>query len=217
MDEQSPQAPLGGPSFVPWALMVEGLLIAVAVGLSWLLGQPPLGRFAFSFAAVGWGVVATGPMLLLLLLLRAPPWQPFVRLREVVDQTVLPLFDGWSTWDLASLALVAGVGEEMLFRGVLQDAIARGTGPWLAVLVASIIFGAMHSITRAYAVVATVLGLWLGAVYLWSGNLLAAMIAHALYDFITLVVLLHWGDRSGGFGEDRGEAKHPSEQASEDD
>lgn len=216
MDEHPPQPPLGGPSFVPWALLVEGFLIAVALVLSWLLDLPPLGSFAFSLAAVGWGVAVTGPMLLLLLLLRVPHWKPLVRLRRVVDQTVLPLFDGWSTWDLASLSLVAGVGEEMLFRGVIQDAIARSTGPWVALVVASVIFGAMHSITRTYSVVATGLGLWLGGVYLWTGNLLVAMIAHALYDFIALVVMLHWDDRSEGLGGE-GDALEQNSEVEEGD
>lgn len=190
--DNTEQEPIGGPSFVPWALMVEGSLIAVALVLSWAFDQSPLGEFAFTFEDFAWGLAATLPMLGLFFLLRLPHWGPLVRLRGVVDRQVLPLFRGWSVWDLASLSLVAGVAEEMLFRGVIQDVIARGTGPLLALLIASLIFGAMHSITPAYSVVATLLGLWLGGVYLYTGNLLTAMIAHALYDFIALVVMLRF-------------------------
>jgi len=140
-------------------------------------------------------------MLLMLLLIRAIPWRPLIRLRQVVDRTVMPLFDGWSIWDLASLALVAGVAEEMLFRGVIQDAIANATGPLTALVIASMIFGMLHAITPGYAVIATVLGLWLGAVYLFTENLLAAMAAHALYDFLALVVLLRFKGRGQNLGD----------------
>ncbi len=184
------QVPVGGPSFVPWALLVEGSLIAVALVLSWIFDQPPLGEFALEPSAIAWGIAATVPMLLLFFVIRAIPWRILARLRSIVDRQVLPLFRGWSVWDLASLSLVAGVAEEMLFRGVIQDVIARGTGPLWALLIASVIFGAVHTITPAYAVVATLLGLWLGGVYLYTGNLLAAMIAHALYDFLALIVML---------------------------
>lgn len=186
------QVPVGGPSFVPWALLVEGSLIAVALVLSWVFDQPPLGEFAVEPSAIAWGIAATVPMLLLFFILRAIPWSILVRLRSIVDRQVLPLFRGWSVWDLASLSLVAGVAEEMLFRGVIQDVIARATGPLWALLIASVIFGAVHTITPAYAVVATLLGLWLGGVYLYTGNLLAAMIAHALYDFLALVIMLRF-------------------------
>ncbi len=193
--DDAPHESMGGPSFVPWALMVEASLIGVALVLGWVLGQPPLSAFSFSIEAVAWGAVATVPMLLLLLLIRAVAWRPLVRLRIVVDRKVTPLFDGWSVWDLASLSLIAGVAEEMLFRGVIQDAIATGTGPFVALAIASAIFGMLHAITPGYAVIATLLGLWLGAVYLYTENLLAAMFAHALYDFLALVILLRLSHR----------------------
>ena len=197
MDNNASHETIGGPSFVPWALMVEGFLIVVAVVLGRALDQPPLSAFDFSIEAAVWGVAATVPMLLLLLLIRAVPWRPLVELRQVVDRQVTPLFAGWSVWDMASLALVAGVSEEMLFRGVIQDAIATIAGPLVAIVIASTVFGMLHAITPGYAVVAAVLGLWLGVVYFHTENLLAAMSAHALYDFLALVLLL----RNAGRGQ----------------
>ena len=51
-------------------------------------------------------------------------------------------------------------------------------------------FGLLHPITRAYAVIAALLGAYLGGLWLAGGNLLTPIVAHALYDFVALVYLL---------------------------
>ncbi|HEU4955861.1 MAG TPA: hypothetical protein VFT28_14845, partial [Gemmatimonadales bacterium] len=51
-------------------------------------------------------------------------WPPIVRLIERIEVEVAPVFRGIDPAGLALLALLAGLGEEALFRGVAQ--------PWLA-------------------------------------------------------------------------------------
>ncbi len=100
------------------------------------------------------------------------------------------MFSGWSLSQLALISVVAGVAEEALFRGAIQGSLARGVGPKLALVIASVLFGAAHLITWTYAVMATVMGAYLGALWLWTGNLITPMVAHALYDFVALIYLL---------------------------
>jgi membrane protease YdiL (CAAX protease family) len=88
------------------------------------------------------------------------------------------------------ISLAAGVGEELLFRGLLQAAIADWLHPWAGLGIASLVFGLAHSITRTYAVLATLLGAYLGGLWLACDNLLAPMITHALYDFLALLYLI---------------------------
>jgi membrane protease YdiL (CAAX protease family) len=68
-----------------------------------------------------------------------------------------------------------------------------------AVALASAVFGLLHAITPTYAILATVMGAYLGVVWIASGNLLAPIVAHALYDFVALVWLLR-GPGSGPAG-----------------
>jgi membrane protease YdiL (CAAX protease family) len=53
-----------------------------------------------------------------------------------------------------------------------------------------VLFGLLHPITPTYAVLAALMGAYLGGVWLASGNLLVPIVAHALYDFIALAYLL---------------------------
>jgi hypothetical protein len=112
-----------------------------------------------------------------------------VRLMEAVQEQVAPLFAGATAAQLATVALLAGVGEEALFRGVLQEALAGAVPGWAALLLASLVFGAAHWVTPTYAVLAAAVGLYLGGLYLISDNLLAPIVTHALYDLVALAVL----------------------------
>jgi membrane protease YdiL (CAAX protease family) len=55
---------------------------------------------------------------------------------------------------------------------------------------ASVLFGLLHPITPGYIVLATLLGAYLGAIWIYNGNLLSVMVAHAVYDFVALWYLL---------------------------
>jgi membrane protease YdiL (CAAX protease family) len=79
----------------------------------------------------------------------------------------------------------------MLFRGVLQGVFTRWLpSAWLAVALVSVLFGILHAVTFSYAVMATLMGAYLGWLRNETGNLLAPIITHALYDFVVLLYLL---------------------------
>jgi uncharacterized protein len=189
MSEETSEEPDPGP-LVVLAVLFEGGLAPLAVLLGWLFGQPALSGFAWRSEDVALGVLATLPMLGLFLVGQNWPMGPFRSIKRFFDEEVRPTL-GACTWpDLALMALAAGVGEEMLFRGFFQGVLGRWLGPWSGWGVASLLFGLLHPITPGYIAVATLMGAYLGAVWMINGNLLTVMVAHALYDFIALVVLL---------------------------
>ena len=112
------------------------------------------------------------------------------RLVEVVEDQLGPLLASRSSVELAVLATLAGLAEEILFRGVLQVGLARVLPDAAALVLASMAFGLAHFITRAYALLAGMAGLYLGSLFLAQGNLLVPIVAHALYDFVALTYLV---------------------------
>ncbi len=195
MDEGPPEAPAtGGPSerrtVVLLAVLVEGGLIVLAWLLGWLLGQHPLRTFSWDLGGALWGLAGTVPMLLLFLLLDLWPVGPLRRLKQFGDQVLRPLLAPCTVVDLLGISVLAGLGEEMLFRGVLQAAFAQRAGPWIGLVLASVLFGFMHFITLTYAVLAMLMGVYLGLVWQWTGNLLPPVLTHALYDFLVLLYLM---------------------------
>jgi membrane protease YdiL (CAAX protease family) len=114
------------------------------------------------------------------------PVGPLARIKAFAEEVIKPLFRACTLLDLAAISLLAGVGEEMLFRGVLQDVFSRWLDPSLALVLASVLFGLLHLITPTYALLAALMGAYLGWLYAQTGNLFVAIMVHALYDFFAL-------------------------------
>ncbi len=176
------------------AAAFEGSLAIIAVGLGWAFGVMPTETLWWSLPAMVWGLAATVPMLLLLWISVNVAWRPLDNLTRTIDETIGPLLQGCSLVDLAAVSLLAGLGEELLFRGFLQQLVTQWiSGPWgvwVGLAVASVVFGLLHAITPTYALVACLIGLFLGWLWLATGNLLAPITAHAVYDFLAMVYFL---------------------------
>jgi len=93
----------------------------------------------------------------------------------------------------AALFVPVGVGEEALFRGLIQTELEERLGTWGGLATASAIFGAVHFFNfledpRSAAVavpVITVLGSSLGLAYIRTGHKLETSVAmHFWYDFL---------------------------------
>ncbi len=172
------------------AAAFEALLALVALGVGSLVGVSPAESLRFSWAALLLGLAATAPPAAGLLALERAESGWAVRIRQSARKLLGPLFThaGWR--EVALLSLAAGVGEEMLFRGLLQQGLSNVWGSGVALVVASATFGVLHWLTPGYAVLAGLGGLYLGALYLATGNLLVPMVVHAAYDMVALWLLV---------------------------
>lgn len=93
---------------------------------------------------------------------------------------------GWYTL----VALSAGIGEELVFRGffmrLLADFGLRGAG---LICVAALIFGLAHLYQGSAGVLLTTfMGALLSVIYVSTSSLIAAMVIHALIDLRLLLV-----------------------------
>jgi len=96
-----------------------------------------------------------------------------------------PLTHGLSGLGIVALAVTSSLGEELLFRGLLQ--------PWLGLWLSALLFGVLHQ--RAgpsrwiWAGWAAVVGLVLGAIFALTGSLAGPLAAHALVNGLNLSYL----------------------------
>jgi membrane protease YdiL (CAAX protease family) len=88
--------------------------------------------------------------------------------------------------DALLVAVASGMGEELFFRGALQ--------PRVGLVVASLLFGCVHFVPRrellpwtGFAVVAGVLFGWL---FIWTGNVVAPIVAHIVVNGVNLPLLV---------------------------
>lgn len=181
--------------FLLGAAIFEGALFAAAFVLGKVLGVWPTSQLIWSWEGARLGLLATIPMLLLF----AASWlttnRSFRQIREFLRDFLGPILDECGLLDLIGLALLAGVCEEVLFRGLIWQFITT-FNPTLAVLVTNVLFGLAHSITPLYAWLAGLIGLYLTALMSLGAepNLLIPMVAHTVYDFVAFL-LVRWDYR----------------------
>lgn len=88
-----------------------------------------------------------------------------------------------------------GVVEELLFRGLLQQALVGELGPWPGVVVTSLVYGMMHS---GYGLAAEIgfavcFGLAIGLVYHRTDSLVAVAVVHGLTNVFLFGVIPYRG------------------------
>jgi membrane protease YdiL (CAAX protease family) len=175
---------------IVFAVFFEAGLAPFSLFLGWLFGHQPLAWFVWSLRDALWGAAAAVPLILMFLMMLNWPIGPLARVKAFCEEEVVPLFDQSNWSELALVSLSAGVGEEMLFRGVLQASFTHWLGLAWGLSLASILFGLLHPISVSYIVIAGFLGFYLGTVWIINGNLLTVMVTHALYDFAALGYLI---------------------------
>jgi membrane protease YdiL (CAAX protease family) len=172
------------------------VLAALALG-AWV-GAAPFAALDWTWRGLAWGIAATAPLLLGLRWCLRTRFGPVERLVRLAEARIAPLFAGSTMLELGAVAALAGLGEEALFRGVIQTALGGQLPMWAAITLAAALFGVAHWLTPAYAVLAGIVGGYLGWAFAASGNLLVPIVAHALYDLIALTILVRGGPRSAG-------------------
>ena len=188
MNQDNDQPVISGRwAFLTWAIVTEGALLVVALIACRLFDQPV--SASLSWLDLALSIFVTGALLLLFVILLRASAAPFRRIREILERVLLPLMRNCHWLELAAISIAAGVGEEWLFRGFLQGELASHLGGVPAIVLASIVFGFCHYITRTYFILATVLGAIFGWLYFATNNLLTVIVIHALYDFIALLIL----------------------------
>jgi uncharacterized protein len=175
------------------AVVVEGSLTLAALLLAWLFQVPLRDRFpttsALLFARIVHGLAATLPMLAVFWWLVNSQRRALRQLREQVEWLIGEMFPSASVMQFAMVATLAGVGEELLFRGVLQSKIGDWTTPLTGLMITSLLFGLAHALSKLYFVIAVAVSVFLGWLAWKYDDLIAPIIAHGVYDFLALTYL----------------------------
>ncbi len=88
---------------------------------------------------------------------------------------------------LVVISIIAGIGEELIFRGLIQRKIYLGTrNPHLAIWLAAFIFSAIHFQFYGF-IPRMLLGALFGYLYFWSGNILVPIFGHILNNGLALI------------------------------
>lgn len=184
------------------------VLGALALGFGWVepgimamgLGGGGLG----GTLGVGLGLTVGAVALLFVVrgLVNRLGWAETPLLIELLPRT------GAEKAGFAGLSFVAGLGEELAYRGFALAWMTTVLGsPWAAVAVTSVAFGLLHAYQGVAGIVRTgLLGALFGFSVIATGNLWPAILSHTAVDLLAGLVLadtltgVRDGHRSGAAG-----------------
>ena len=88
------------------------------------------------------------------------------------------------------IAFTAGICEELLYRGWLQNLLAFGTGSaWIGLVMGAVIFGFGHAYQGKIGIVQTgIYGLLFGGVFIFTKSLVPGQVLHVIIDSVNGIV-----------------------------
>lgn len=181
------QEPVRMGAMIVVALALTLLVRAMSPGASLWPMRPAAVAVRFAAFYVAWAVFAVGCMALLRAL-GLPP-EP---------QTLLVYLQQNGIGEVGGVVVALGVvvfgplAEEILFRGYLQELCVACVGERSGILASAVMFGVVHG--AAYALPIAVFGWFLGDLRRRHGSLLAPWLAHAMFNAISVFLVLYWPD-----------------------
>jgi membrane protease YdiL (CAAX protease family) len=174
---------------VVFALATQATLIILSWWCAAFFNVPP--RWGSPLRDTGIGIAAAIVLGLAnhYVLTKAPANWVVNGIRAVYRGTIVPLFAQVGPISAMAIGAAAGVGEEWLFRGVLQ--------PVLGLFVASVLFGLAHVggvRMLPFGVWAAGMGAIMGSLAIATGGLIAPMVAHGVYDMLALEYIRRGAD-----------------------
>ena len=148
--------------FFKSACLFEASLTLVAVVLGMIANINPFENLKFSELAIVYGVLGTAPLFMMFLSLEQVRHTSVSSIKDLLLKTLGPGLHKYHWTDLLILASIAGFSEELLFRGVIQPWIEHAWGAFTGLVVSNLIFGLVHAVTPLYALLATLVGIYLG-------------------------------------------------------
>lgn len=176
--------------------LVAGVAMAVLLARQPLFESPQLDRSQVARLGTLCGLAAV-PICMAQLWLILTAWraiQPDLAepVHPVIEALSASAWGGWGRLQLAvSAVFVAPLAEELFFRGLLLNFIARAVRrAWLAIVITAIAFGLIHTTQPQDVMPLVSLGLILGYVRVRYNSLAVCVIAHAVFNARTIVLLL---------------------------
>ncbi len=157
-----------------------------------------------SFTAMGWAMVwmvMAFPLVQYIYWLNRqlplPEWALEVeKSTDKLVQMLLVMDHPIEMWfSLLVMALIPAIGEELFFRGIIQQLSERlFTKPVMAVWLTGLIFSAFHFQFQGF-VPRFLLGAMLGFLFYWSRNLWVPIAAHFFNNAIQVIGAYYWKDQ----------------------
>jgi membrane protease YdiL (CAAX protease family) len=180
------------------AQIAFGTVLLAVPALATLVARPPAWRAALGPADVSHRTSALSTLLgaalwvgsiglMEMQSLVSPPPPAYLDAFRAIHRALAPVGPLDTLVSLAVIAILPGLCEELVVRGVLLPSLVRPLGPTRAVVASALLFAAMHADPYRFLFTLTV-GLVLGLLRLRTGSLWPTVFAHVTLNALTFAI-----------------------------
>ena len=175
-------------------LLANAALGAAALFAAWLSPVPLVDRLRLGRSNATWpallamsiGVLALAYVLgIASQLIPVPRSRTLPEIQKVISQTI----GGAAFLAFFVIGLAPAIFEELLFRGYVQTRLRRRWGIVAGIVIASVLFGAMH-MDPLQSPLTAIIGLYLGYITERTGSIRPAMLCHAVNNSVQVGLVL---------------------------
>ncbi|MEO4054299.1 type II CAAX endopeptidase family protein [Solibacillus sp. CAU 1738] len=169
-----------------WYLYAFTILIGIAISLLSGKFEDRLPTWQYLLYGIGYGTITYGVVKLGYIVL------PLINANVANDiEKFLATYGPTSIWHYLLLIFIIAVGEEMFWRGYVQQQLKRYTNRRYAVFITAILFSLSVAISgfTAGVIAAFVTGLIWGTLYEWKKSLPLIIVSHIVFVLLLFLVL----------------------------
>ena len=108
---------------------------------------------------------------------------------QLLEESNSQITDSNPAIQVLSVAIMAPLAEEIIFRASIQGSLKEGMPRWIAIIVASLVFGVMHA-NPIGIIYATALGIMMGWLYSKFNSIIPSMVFHLAFNTTSLILSL---------------------------
>ena len=169
-----------------WYLYAFTLLVGIAISLLARKFEDRIPTWQYLIFGIGYGTITYGLVKLGYMLM------PYID-ENAVNQIAkfLDVYGPQNIFHYLLLIFIVAVGEEMFWRGYVQQQLKQFTSPFWAVIVTSILFSLSLALSGFMpgALAAIVAGILWGTLYEWKKSLPLIIVSHIVFVLLLFLVL----------------------------
>lgn len=169
-----------------WYLYAFTLLVGIAIALLFGKLEDQLPTWQYLLYGIGYGTITYGLVKLGYVLL------PFIDSSAEKDiSKFLGTYGPTNIWHYLMLIFIIVIGEEIFWRGYIQQQLKRFTSPLYAVFITALLFSISLAVSGFLpgALAAIVAGLIWGGLYEWKKSLPLIIVAHLTFVLLLFLIL----------------------------
>lgn len=168
-----------------WYLYPFIILICVAISIVSMNQKDDMPIWKCFIFGLGYGVILYGIIRLLYILLNSINKDWIHSITKYITT-----FGPSNIWHYLILIFIVVVGEELFWRGFVQQRIKDWTSPFISIVISSLLFAGAYMVGGyfSYGMIIFVIGLIVGSLYEWKKSMPLIIVVHEV--FVILFFLL---------------------------